>query len=156
MRVLGTFVWNAGSKQGKGQFQRTWPTSMSGNSVLNFSISSSPVTFTAVSLCAGGLSKSSNEKPELATTVGCECTGMSASPSSEMSGKADAARSKSMSSAPDWKKSDMVCWQSEAMKCVNLVTDRGNLGIVEECLSTFLGSLYRFSSSLIRVLFSQV
>lgn len=73
--------------------------SISGNSFSNFSISSSPVTFTSVVL--GGESKSSKEKPPLEKVWpagGADGTGISSS--SEMSGKAEAAASKSMSSPP--------------------------------------------------------
>ena len=85
---------------------------MSGNSLSNFSISSSPVTFTSVTLpLGGGVSKSSNENPfvpvdtlpfkiELvAVEVACVWVGMSSVPSREMSGNAEAARS-NMSSPP--------------------------------------------------------
>ena len=71
---------------------------MSGNSFWNFSSSSLPVTLTAESF-SNGLSKSSNEKLLLVCAARAG-VGMSPMPSREMSGKADAARSKSMSS-PD-------------------------------------------------------
>ncbi len=74
--------------------------SSSGNSFSNFSISSSPVTFTSVSLpLIDGVSKSSNEKLPLDATGapdGADGTGMS--PSNSMSGKAEMACSKSISS----------------------------------------------------------
>ena len=73
---------------------------MSGNSFWNLSSSSSPVTLTAESV-SNGLSKSSNEKLLLARAARAGAgVGMSPMPSREISGKADAARSKSMSS-PD-------------------------------------------------------
>lgn len=62
----------------------------------------------------GGLSKPSNEKPELVLSVtsggaGWELAGMGMSSSSEISGKAEAAASKSMSSvAPVDRKSLMA------------------------------------------------
>jgi hypothetical protein len=69
---------------------------MSGNSLENFSISSSPVTFTTVSLGASNSSK--NKSFEVVRAAAAGRVGMS--PSREMSGKADAAASKSMSSLP--------------------------------------------------------
>jgi hypothetical protein len=72
-------------------------TSISGNSLSNFSISSSPVTLTG---WEGTSSKSSKEKPALVFEAAGATgrLGMSPSPSREISGKADAAFSKSMSS----------------------------------------------------------
>jgi len=85
------------------KFALTTETPMSGNWLSNCSISSSPVTFT--SLCGGGVEKSSKsakldelvwwDKGGAPPRVG---VGMSLEPSNEISGKAEAARSKSMSS----------------------------------------------------------
>jgi hypothetical protein len=77
---------------------------MSGNSLENFSISSSPVTFTTVSR---GASNSSRKKSEvLCVAVGREgMAGMS--PSRSMSGNCEAAASKSISSPPLLRKSAM-------------------------------------------------
>ena len=72
---------------------------MSGNSLSNFSISSSPVTLISV-VREGGVLKSSNEKLSVALIGGATAgagVGTSPRPSNEISGKADAARSKSMS-----------------------------------------------------------
>ena len=70
---------------------------MSGNSLSNFSISSSPVTLTSV-VREGGVLKSSKEKLSDALNGGAAAAGgMEMSPSSEISGKAEAARSKSIS-----------------------------------------------------------
>ena len=72
---------------------------MSGNSLSNFSISSSPVTLISV-VRDGGVLKSSKEKLSVALMGGAAPEGgteMSPEPSSEISGKAEAARSKSMS-----------------------------------------------------------
>ena len=73
---------------------------MSGNSLSNLSISSSPVTLTSV-VRDGGVLKSSNAKLLDALIGGAAAAGggmeKSPEPSSEISGKAEAARSKSMS-----------------------------------------------------------
>lgn len=81
--------------------------SSSGKALSNWSISSSPVTFTSVVFCTGmgAVSNASKENEPVASGEVIEAAatagmGMSSSPSSEMSGKADAARSKSISSPP--------------------------------------------------------
>jgi hypothetical protein len=70
---------------------------MSGKSLENFSISSSPVTFTTVSR---GASNSSRKKSLLRAAVLAVAGRAGMSPSREMSGNCDAAASKSMSSPP--------------------------------------------------------
>ena len=78
---------------------RTWGTSMSGNSLSNLSISSSPVTFTSVVRDGGGLLKSSKENDPEVLVGGAAGGGAEESPvpSREISGEAEAARPKSMS-----------------------------------------------------------
>ena len=98
MGVAAAALTRARQKRQENVYAQLTGTSISGNSFSNLSISSSPVTFTTVSFRTGGAASKSNEKPLSCLTGGAAGRGMSTEPSSEMSGKAEAARSRSMSS----------------------------------------------------------
>ena len=106
--TLTLYISQCQCMNANGTSQLTLGTSISGNSLSNLSISSSPVTLTAVLFWGAGVSKSSNENPPLVLPAARGgALGNSVVPSSEMSGKADAARSKSISSL-------LVLWNEDA------------------------------------------
>lgn len=129
--------------------------SISGNSLSNFSISSSPVTLTGAAAGVGE-SKSSNEKPEelgtgAAGDVVVGRAGMSPMSSREMSGKAEAALSKSISSLPAIRMSAFSVGKIEQSKAHKLES-RPCWTRIDKALSVFANTLHHVADRRFRQL----